>query len=228
MQKVETAREVMRSAVRRLASQTVSLSQCAGRFLAEPLVALAPVPAFDCSAMDGWAVRATEAVTGARLRFGGRLLAGDAPGAALGPGEAVRIFTGAPIPSGADAVVPQELAEETDAGVVLRQGAQREEHIRRAGEDLKIGEVALAAGTRLGPRQLGLCAALRAAALPVVVRPRAVVLATGDEIARGIIPDSNGAAMALALERIGCLVTPGVVGDRPGGSGLHHWGRLGR
>ncbi|MBI5543336.1 MAG: molybdopterin molybdotransferase MoeA, partial [Deltaproteobacteria bacterium] len=215
MHGVSAAQQIVLAAARPLGIEEVPRSQASGRWLARPIAAPGPVPAFACSAMDGWAVRTREAALGARLKVGKRLFAGDLPGAELGPWEAARIFTGAPLPEGADAVVCEELGEESEGTVGFRRPPLSGENVRRAGEDVAAGALALPAGMRLGPRQCGLCTALGLPAVPVVARPRVALISTGDEIARGLIPDSNGAAIQGALEALGCLVQRGTAPDDP-------------
>jgi molybdopterin molybdotransferase len=165
-----------------LEAERVPLDQARGRVLAEDLVAGLTQPPFDASAMDGYAVRAADvAVLPATLRLIGASLAGAGFRGRLGQGEAVRIFTGAPVPQGADTIVIQENADEV-SGVVTVKEAAPGRHIRPRGQDFGEGEVLLAAGTRLGPRELMLAAAANQAALPVRRKPKVAILATGDEV----------------------------------------------
>jgi molybdopterin molybdotransferase len=165
-----------------LEAERVALDAASGRVLAEDLAALLTQPPFDASAMDGYAVRA-EDVAGlpATLRLIGTSAAGAGFRGRVGPGEAVRIFTGAPVPQGADTIVIQEDAEEAHGVVTVKEAAPGR-HIRPRGQDFKEGEVLLAAGTRLGPRELMLAAAMNHAELPVRRRPKVAILATGDEV----------------------------------------------
>jgi molybdopterin molybdotransferase len=165
-----------------LEAERVALDAASGRVLAENLVALLTQPPFDASAMDGYAVRA-EDVAGlpARLRLIGASAAGAGYEGLVGPGETVRIFTGAPMPQGADTIVIQEDAEEAQGVVTIKEAAPGR-HVRPRGQDFKEGEVLLAAGTRLGPRELMLAAAMNHAELPVRRRPKVAILATGDEV----------------------------------------------
>ena len=165
-----------------LETERVTLDAASGRVLAEDLAARLTQPPFDASAMDGYAVRA-EDVAGlpATLRLIGTSAAGAGFRGRVGPGEAVRIFTGAPVPQGADTIVIQEDAEEAHGVVTVKEAAPGR-HIRPRGQDFKEGEVLLAAGTRLGPRELMLAAAMNHAELPVRRRPKVAILATGDEV----------------------------------------------
>ncbi|GLK75335.1 molybdopterin molybdenumtransferase MoeA [Methylopila jiangsuensis] len=166
-----------------LPAETVPLSQALGRTLAAPLDALRTQPPWDCSAMDGYAVRAADATApGARLTVIGEAAAGRAFAGEVDAGQAARIFTGAPVPRGADAILLQEDVDRDGDLVVAREAAQLGRHIRAAGLDFRHGETLLPAGHRLGARDLALGAALGHAALTVTRRPRVALLATGDEL----------------------------------------------
>jgi molybdopterin molybdotransferase len=188
---------------------TVPLGEAHGRTLAQALVARRTQPPVDVSAMDGYAVRAADLATpGARLRLIGESAAGHGFDAPLNPGEAVRIFTGAPVPQGADAILLQEdaIVENGTIGTAAPPGR----HIRPAGLDFSQGAVALIAGTRLGPAELALAAAMNHAVLPVARPPRVAILACGDELVPpGASPGpaqiiaSNSYAVAAIVERAG-------------------------
>jgi len=165
-----------------LGAERVALDSANGRVLAEDLAALLTQPPFDASAMDGYAARAEDvAVLPATLRLIGISAAGAGFDGKVGQGETVRIFTGAPVPDGADTIVIQEYAEKTN-GVVIAKAAEPGRYVRPRGQDFKQGEVLLAAGTRLGPRELMLAAAMNHAELPVRRKPKVAILATGDEV----------------------------------------------
>ena len=165
-----------------LDGETVALDAASGRVLADDLAARLTQPPFDASAMDGYAVRAEDvAALPATLRLIGGSLAGAGFGGSVGRGEAVRIFTGAPVPQGADTIVIQENAEEAHGVVTVRE-ATTDRHIRPRGQDFTEGEKLLIAGARLGPRQLMLAAAMNHAELPVRRKPKVAILATGDEV----------------------------------------------
>ena len=165
-----------------LGAESVALDSANGRVLAEDLAALLTQPPFDASAMDGYAARAEDvAVLPATLRLIGISAAGAGFDGKVGQGETVRIFTGAPVPEGADTIVIQEYAEKTN-GVVIAKAAEPGRYVRPRGQDFKQGEVLLAAGTRLGPRELILAAAMNHAELPVRRKPKIAILATGDEV----------------------------------------------
>jgi molybdopterin molybdotransferase len=163
--------------------ETVAVEAAHGRVLAAPLAALLTQPPFPASAMDGYAVRAADvARLPATLTVTGTAAAGHPYAGRIGPGEAVRIFTGAPVPDGADALVIQENAVRDGDTVVVREGAVEAEHIRRTAMDFRTGDTLLAAGRRLGPRELSLAAAMGHGSLTVRRPPRVAVLATGDEL----------------------------------------------
>jgi len=205
----EEARDRVLNASSPLEPEDVPLDEAANRVLAEDVRAEGPLPPFDSSAMDGFAVRSTElgGEPPFELMIRGEARAGGLP-VVLTPGTAARIFTGAELPSGADAVVIQENTTFTSDRVTIHTRAEPFENVRRAGEDLAAGAVALARGTRLGAFHLGLLAALDRAHVAVYRRPRLALLSTGDELRppgsprrQGTIPDSNSVAIrALAAQ----------------------------
>jgi molybdopterin molybdotransferase len=165
---------------RPLASEQVAIAQAAGRVLAAPVVAAVNSPPADCSAMDGYAVR--DADLPGTLRVVGESFAGREFDGAVAPGTCVRIFTGAPVPPGADRVVIQEnVARNGDAATMPEAGDSR--HIRLRGSDFAVGEVLFDAGERLTPRALVTAAGADLAQVAVWRRPRVTILATGDELA---------------------------------------------
>jgi molybdopterin molybdotransferase len=165
-----------------LDAERVPLEQARGRVLAEDVAAGLTQPPFDASAMDGYAVRAADVATlPATLRLIGEALAGRGFDGEVGQGEAVRIFTGAPVPKGADTIVIQENTEAAPGVLTVKDAAPRR-HNRRRGQDFTKGEVLLRAGSRLGPRELMLAAAMNHAELPVRRKPKVAILATGDEV----------------------------------------------
>jgi molybdopterin molybdotransferase len=165
-----------------LEAERIPLEQARGRVLAVDLAAGLTQPPFDASAMDGYAVRADDIATlPATLRLIGESLAGSGFVGEVGSGEAVRIFTGAPVPKGADTIVIQENTE-VAPGVVTVKEAAPQRHIRPRGQDFAEGEVLLRTGVRLGPRELMLAAAMNHAQLPVRRKPKVAILATGDEV----------------------------------------------
>lgn len=161
----------------------VPLEEAAGRVLAGDVAAALMQPPFDASSMDGYAVRAADLASApARLRVIGQAAAGHAFSGTVRSGEAVRIFTGAPVPEGADTVVVQEDTEGDGEGVLIKAGVERGAHIRPKGFDFASGEILLRAPRRLTARDLALAAAMNAAQVPVRRRPRVAILATGDEL----------------------------------------------
>jgi molybdopterin molybdotransferase len=165
-----------------LETERVALDRGRSRVLAEDLAARLTQPPFDASAMDGYAVRAQDVATlPVKLKLVGQAAAGSGFEGRVGRGEAVRIFTGAPVPDGADAIVIQEHGEEASGLVVVKEAAESR-YIRPRGQDFAEGEVLLMAGTRLGPRELMLAAAMNHVELPVRRKPKVAILATGDEV----------------------------------------------
>lgn len=163
--------------------EMLPLAKSFGRVLARDLLALRTHPPFAASAMDGYAVRAHEAVAGARLRLQGEAAAGHGFDGPLAAGATIRIFTGAPVPEGADAIVIQENTERLDDGLVLiNEAAAADRHIRPAGVDFEEGKTGLEKGRLLDAGAITFAAAMNHAELPVVRKPRVAVLATGDEL----------------------------------------------
>jgi molybdopterin molybdotransferase len=193
-----------------VAAETVALTEAWGRVLAADLRARVTQPPADVSAMDGYAVRAAEANAGAALRIAGEAPAGRPFAAALGAGEAVRVFTGAHLPAGADAILLQEDARAEGAAVTAAEPVTPGRWIRRRGLDFAEGQVLLPAGRRLTARDIGLAAAANHAFLTVRRRPRVAILATGDEILlpgeaprAGAIYSSNSFALAALTHAMG-------------------------
>jgi molybdopterin molybdotransferase len=222
---VDAARTRIRSAFKVLAPETVALDAAVGRVLAEDLVARRTQPPTAVSAMDGYAVRAADAASvPATLEVIGEAPAGGAFDGTLGPGQAVRIFTGGPVPAGADAVV---LQEDTDMGapkVTVREAPEPHENIRDAGIDFSEGQVLLKGGRRLGARDIGLAAAMNHPWISVRRAPRVCILATGDEVVRpgdpigpNQIVSSNGPALAAFIRaRGGVPIDLGIARDEAG------------
>lgn len=201
----------------------VDLLQADGRVLAADCIAPLQVPPLDNSAMDGYAVRSADvAQTGTVLPVSQRIPAGQV-GAELQVGTVARIFTGAPLPLGADAIVMQEDCTVLDDGRVRFDAVpQPGQFVRRAGQDIALGSTALQAGLRLTPAALGLAASLGLAQLPVARRPRVALFSTGDELALpgsiapqdlppGHIFNSNRYVLASLLQRWGCEVVDGGI-----------------
>ncbi|HET8733792.1 MAG TPA: gephyrin-like molybdotransferase Glp [Anaeromyxobacteraceae bacterium] len=205
----------MVDAVAPVGAERVPVGLSTGRYLAAPARAVVSAPPYTCSAMDGYAVRHEDVRGAVELAVCETRFAGDLPGAGIGPGEAARIFTGAPLPPGADAVVREESTEARDGRVLVRHAVARGENVRPAGEDVAAGGEALPAGTRIGPRQAALLEAVGCREVEVRRRARVALLATGDEVVKGRIPDSNGAAIAGLLDACGLDVRRSAVGDDP-------------
>ena len=201
--------------------ETCPTAAALGRVLALPLVATVTVPPLDNAAMDGYALRLGDWRAEAWLPVSQRIPAG-AIGQALEPGTAARIFTGAPVPAGADCVVMQEDCEARDGQVRITHCPRLGSHIRRAGEDIRSGQTVLAAGARLGPAQLGVAASVGATELTLYRRLKAAVFFTGDEIvmpgqplAPGRIYNSNRASLIALLTQLGIeVIDLGQVPDR--------------
>jgi molybdopterin molybdotransferase len=200
-------------AVRSLETERLPLGEAAGRFLSLPALARRAAPPFTCSAMDGYAVRHADVRGPVELTVREVLFAGDLPTTQLGPGEAARIFTGAPLPAGADSVVREESTESRGDRVFLRHEARLGENVRAAGEDVASGGEALPAGARIGPRQVALLEAVGCLDVDVHRRLKVAVVSTGDEVVKGRTPDSNGAALAGLLADCGFEVRRTAVGD---------------
>jgi molybdopterin molybdotransferase len=207
-----------------VAAEDVALAQSFGRTLAEPVTAGRTQPPFANSAMDGYALRAADAAApGARLRVIGEAAAGRALSRVVGPGEAARIFTGAPLPEGADAVAIQEEAERDGDFVTLRTASRVADNVRDIGLDFHDGDALLPAGRRLSPRDVALIAAANKPSVRARRRPRIAILATGDELknpgeALGTaeIVASNNLFIAGLVEAAGGeAVDLGIAADRP-------------
>ena len=214
-------------------TESIAVIDADGRFLAEDLISALQVPPQDNSAMDGYAVRTEDLQSpGAKLQVTQRIPAGHY-GHALMPGEAARIFTGAPIPSGANAVVMQEDTQTLESEnnhpanpfVLVNLVPKQGQWIRRSGEDVRKGDVVLSQGTRLNPASLGLAASIGRANVRVIRKPRVALFSTGDELVMpgevapenmrpGAIYNSNRFFLRALLMRAGCAVTDlGIVPD---------------
>ncbi len=211
---IDQLRRVL-AGVRPMPPRHLPLADALGCVLARDLTGVFPLPGFDNSAMDGYAVRAADIAAASErapvlLPVVGDIPAGDTRRHVLPPGQTMRIMTGAPMPEGADAVVPVELTDGATATVAIRAAVPPGQHRRRAGEDIKAGATVLRAGTRIGPRQLALAASAGAGTLHVHPMPRVAVVSTGDELVQpgtqpafGQVVDSNGPMLVAALREAG-------------------------
>jgi molybdopterin molybdotransferase len=227
---VDEARRIILSKIEKLGSEEIPILEALGRVLDEDVLAEADIPPFNNSAMDGYAVRAAD-VSGAtpespvELKVLGDVAAGYVPERSIGPGEAIRIMTGAQMPEGADAVVMQEDTERfiidsngvTTDCVRIMAGIEKGDHIRFAGEDIAKNEVALAKGKRLTPACIGVLASVGKAKVKVVRKPVVAIITTGDELVDlgeplvpGKIRNSNGYSIAALVLDAGC--TPWMLG----------------
>ncbi|MFF0306919.1 gephyrin-like molybdotransferase Glp [Streptosporangium sp. NPDC004379] len=210
--------------VRTLAPLEIELDQALGTTLAEEVASPVPLPSFDNSAMDGYAVRAGDLATvPARLQVLGDIAAGNARTLAVGPGTAVRIMTGAPVPPGADTVIPVEWTDGGTVEVLIDRQAPEGNAIRRAGEDVSEGQAVLPVGTPIGPAQLGILAGVGRRRVLVRPRPRVVVISTGAELVEpgaplehGQLWESNSYTLAAAVQQAGGEgYRAGIVADDP-------------
>jgi len=219
---VEEALDAIMSRIARLPTERVDVVAALGRVLAEPIISRRCIPPWANSSMDGYAVRSVDTRAGRHLAVVGTIVAGSVPERSLGVGEAMRIFTGAPLPAGADAIVPQEDVDAVDDGVRLRGAVAPAAFVRPAGEDVREGDRVLEPGIAIGPAEVGILATLGCAQVEVSRRPRVAVLSTGSELADlgtepapGQIPNSNTyALMAQVTEAGGVPINLGVVPDR--------------
>ena len=218
--------ELLAQAVPLAQTEQLSTFDADGRVLAQDLVSALQVPSFDNSAMDGYAMRAADVpAAGSVLPVSQRIAAGSV-GEALAAGTAARIFTGAPVPAGADVVVMQEECTALEDGrVQINAAVKPGQNIRRAGEDIALGSTIVAAGTRLTPAEMGLAASIGCATLQVARRPRVALFSTGDELVMpgdvaphdlpaGSIYNSNRFFLRAMLQRLGCeVLDQGIVPD---------------
>ena len=218
--------ELMAFAAPLAPAQSVSTFDADGRVLAQDLLSSLDVPAHDNSSMDGYALRCADWLGADTLLPVSQRIAAGSSGHALAAASAARIFTGAPIPPGADAVVMQEDCDAVDGSIRLVAQPRSGQWIRRRGEDVAAGAVVLARGTRLSPASLGLAASIGFAQLQVAPRVRVALFSTGDELVMpgdvaplemkpGAIYNSNRFFLKALLQRLGCIVTDlGIVPDR--------------
>jgi molybdopterin molybdotransferase len=216
MDSVETYLADITSAIRPLSARELPLADALGAVLADNVTALRPMPSFDNSSMDGYAVRASDVASASKdipvlLPVKDEIAAGDTRRHDLVPGSVLRIMTGAPMPAGADAVVPVELTDGGSDLVAVREPVPAGNAIRRAGGDAQPGDLLLSAGTRLGAVHVALLAAAGHGAVVARPRPRVTVIATGNELVEpggelvaGQIFESNAVMLSAAARQAGC------------------------
>jgi molybdopterin molybdotransferase len=210
-QSFESARAMILEKTAVLPYESVSLLDVVGRVLAEDVRAPWDMPRWDNSAMDGFAVRSEDCVSGQPLTLDGYIPAGkSADGVAVTPGGAVRIMTGAPTPAGCDAIVPIEETEENDGKVAITGRVNRGDHIRVRGEDVSQDDLVIAAGTILRPAEINMLASFGSQTVCVFRRPKVAILSTGDELVEpgeeagpGQIINSNDYSIAAAVRELG-------------------------
>lgn len=192
-----------------LGSEEIDALTALGRVLATDIAAPEDIPDVPKAAMDGYALRASDGL--APRRVVGELTAGSDTTVALGPGEATRIMTGAPMPPGADAMIPVELTEERDGMLSIKRELKPGDYVHVVGQDVARGQIALTAGTTLGAAEIGILATFGLTRISVYRRPRVAVLATGDEVVEpgetrpsGAVRDSNRYALMAAVREAGC------------------------
>ncbi len=219
---VEEALDRILALIPRLGKERLPIQQCLGRVIGEDVHAPRSIPPWDNSAMDGYAVRWADIASASpghpvRLKVLGDLPAGSVFSGSVGPGEGVRIMTGAPLPAGADTVVQVEETKKDGAEVLIFAQPGQEKNIRRAGEDIRAGDLGVAEGTVLRPAHIGLLASFQRSSVYVYQRPRVAVLSTGDELLEiddpwqeGKIVNSN--SYSLAAQVAECGATPVQIG----------------
>jgi molybdopterin molybdotransferase len=222
------ALRILLEQARPLGEETLPVPQALGRVCAETVVSARALPPLDNSAMDGFALRAEDASLASaarplRLPLAFEVPAGDPGLRPLPAGHAARILTGAPLPPGADSVVRQEDTLRAGDAVEIRVAPARGDHVRRAGEDVEVGDAVIASGTRLGPAHVGMLTSLGRGFVAVHARPRVAILSGGDELVEpdgdvsgGRIVASNSWSIAAQCQELGALpVYLGIARDRP-------------
>lgn len=213
--------KLLKQVVPQTETEDIALNDAHGRVLAEDVTALAPVPGFDNSAMDGYAIAVDSVDTGSVIPVQGKSFAGAPFDGRLEPGCAVRIMTGAAVPQGADCIIMQENTEAQDDGVVFTQLAPRDNNIRHAGEDIAAGATVLMAKTVLNAAHIALLASVGRASVSVYRKTRVGLISTGDELKTpgeplqaGELYNSNGPALRVMLEKLQVeLIDYGILPD---------------
>lgn len=229
LRSVDDHRALIVRAMPRPRHEVVATADASGRVLAGAVRAARGLPAFTNSAMDGWAVVAddltvVDEATPVVLQVAGEVAAGPVAddGPRVDSGRTVAVMTGAPLPVGADAVVPVEhTTSADDDGIAVHTSVRSGQHVRRAGEEIAAGDVVLSAGHRIGPADLGLLLSIGVVDVEVVAAPRVAIITTGDELVQpgeevgpGQIVDSNGPMLAAMAAGLGCeVVRPGIARD---------------
>jgi molybdopterin molybdotransferase len=223
MLSVEEAIEQILSRITPVETERVDLMGALGRVLAEPVVSRRVIPPWPNSSMDGYALRAADAqASNATFRVVAQVAAGSFPSREIGPGEAARIFTGAPVPPGADSVIPQEDVKADGDRVTITRPVTPGDYVRPAGEDVQAGDRVLEPGRVIGPPEIGMLATLGYPWIQVYRRPRVAILSTGDELAElgsapgpGQIPNTNSYTLMAQVLETGCEpLNLGVAPDR--------------
>ena len=228
MQSVDSYRDEIIGAITPLAAAEIPLTDADGAVLAADVTTAWPLPGFDNSAMDGYAVMAADVQAASEdnpvtLPVTAEVAAGDTTGRALASGRTIKIMTGALLPADADAVVPVEWTDGGSDTVTITRPAEKGHAVRRTGDDAMPGDLLLTAGTRLGPAQIGVLAAAGHGSVLAHRRPRAAVISTGNELSEpgsplvpGLIWDSNSYMLASAARAAGCdVIRHAVVRDDP-------------
>ena len=225
---VDEAQTLILEATRVLGAETISIAEGAGRVLSDPVVSTRQHPPADCSAMDGYAVRVSDLAGASEANPITQPVVYEVPAGGLAPralkaGEAARIFTGAPLPPGADTVVRQEDTQAGDGNVSIRVDPPSREHVRNAGEDFNVGDVLIESGAVIGPAHIGVLSSVGRTVLSVIQRPKVAILSGGDELVEpdqpvdaGQIVSSNSYTLAAGCREIGALpLYLGIAEDRP-------------
>lgn len=210
---IEKAREAIVSRINPLPSEKVSLEQALGRYLAEDIISGTDIPAWDNSAMDGYAVHISDIPhEGVQLDIAYEIPAGNVPKGPFPTGTAVKIMTGAPVPPGADAVVKREDTRESQGAVIINIVPGKHDHIRFAGEDITKGDLILEKGTFLEAARIGILASLRRVMVLCRQRPTVAIIATGNEVAdldeelaANKIPSSNSSTLVSLVRQLGAI-----------------------